>query len=71
MEQHAEGRISHDNLMAELIEGEKNGNHAIVDYEIPELQESLKTPELIEAFTMLHDAQEVSTYKKYNFKQSL
>ena len=61
MEQHAEGRISHENLMTELVEGEKNGAAAAVDFEIPEIPEALKTPDIMGTFSILNDAQEVKT----------
>ena len=62
MEQHAEGRITHENLMSELVEGEKNGASAAVDFEIPELPEAMKTPDIMGTFSILHDTQEVKLY---------
>ena len=68
MEQHAEGRITHERFMSELIEGEKNGSAAAVDYEIPEVPEPLKTPDIMGTFSILHDAQEV--LNSVNFKNT-
>ena len=61
MEQHAENRMSHETLMTELIEGEKNGALAVVDFDIPEIPEALKTPDIMEAIKMLTQTQEVKT----------
>ena len=60
MEQHAEGKISHENFMTELINGEKNGALAAVDFEIPEIPEPLKTPEIMDTIIMFQNTQEVS-----------
>ena len=60
MEQHAENRMTHENFMSELIAGEKNGSLSIVDFEVPEIQEALKTPEIMGALTMIQNTQEVT-----------
>ena len=59
MEQHSENRVTHEALMNELIEGERNGAGATIDYEIPEFQESMKTPDFVETIENFQLAQEV------------
>ena len=67
MEQHAENRVTHESLMEELVEGERNNANSAVDYEIPDIPEALKTPEILETFRMLQLAQEVN-YFRTSFK---
>ena len=67
MEQHAENRMSHESLMTELIDGEKNGALAVVDFNVPEIPEALKTPDIMEAMKMLNHTQEVKIKNNKNY----
>ena len=60
MEQHSENRVTHEKLMTELIEGERNNISSVIDFEIPEIPEALKTPDTLNAIATLQTAQDVS-----------
>ena len=63
MELHSENKVSRANLMKELIEGEQADVGPLLDHEIPELSEALKTPEILESFKLLAASQNVKSWK--------
>ena len=49
--------------MAELVNGEKNGADSVMDFEIPEITQAMRTPEILECLKMLQTAQSVRKLK--------